>query len=269
MRHGNTMIRSFTACGLTAAALLACGGTAQAQRPGGIGGLGGGGSGSPVSNGGAMSSLPGANSLIGNSSPGFTGNSGSAFGGNSTLGGASAMPPALSAYGGAFQGGIATGTGAISGTLPYGNGAAPAGLLGGPGAAGVGSATGAGGVSTGARPWVSPYGALGIIPPARLAASAATAGGAPRSAFPGTAPNSAAGLPPLSPAMQARFRDLAGRSDRIGPATRDGVEFGLDGAAVVLRGRAAGAAEARALENLIRFEPGVREVRNEMTWQAP
>jgi hypothetical protein len=69
--------------------------------------------------------------------------------------------------------------------------------------------------------------------------------------------------------MDAEFRDLASRSDRISPATAAGVRFRLDGTSVVLRGRAADEAEARALESLIRFEPGVHAVRNEMTWPAP
>jgi hypothetical protein len=77
-----------------------------------------------------------------------------------------------------------------------------------------------------------------------------------------------AALADLSPTMQRQFQDLLGRSDRVSPATRDGVRFGLDGDAVVLRGTAATEGDARAVESLIRFAPGVRAVRNEMTWPS-
>jgi hypothetical protein len=259
MRFSNTRIGPCTACGLAAAALLACGGAAQAQRPGGIGGLGGGGS--TVGNSGVTPSLPGGNGLIGNSSAALAGTSGNPFGGGAAPYGAGGAGPLAGGgfggngmSGGAFPGGLTTGPSGIPGSSPLGNVATSGSPLGGPGAVGGASgATSTSGASTGVRRGVSPYGALGVI----------------AAAVPATAARPAARLAALSPAMQADFRDLASRSDRISPATRDGVEFGLDGTSVVLRGRAADEAEARALENLIRFAPGVREVRNEMRWPAP
>jgi len=258
MRCGSNMIRSCAACGLTAAALLTSGGTAQAQRPGGIGGQAGGG-GAPA--------LPGGNGLAGNPSAAFAGSGGGSLGGGPGFSGAGAMPGAGPLTGTAFGGtGMAGGASAMApfastygGTLSGGSlGAAPGGALGTSGALGASGANG--GVSTRARSEVNAYGALGILAAARTATPGPPAG---------AARGSAVSLSALSPATEAEFRDLASRSGGISPATRDGVRFGMDGASVVLRGSAADEAEARALESLIRYAPGVREVRNEMTWQAP
>jgi hypothetical protein len=192
---------------------------------------------------------------------------GSAFGGgNSTFGGASTVNPFYSTYGNPLQGGIGTGPNTAFGTPMYGNlNATSTNLLGGQGTAGSrgGSASGSGGMGAGS--WPGPlYGALGIVPAARQQ-PVPPARVTPGPGSGGTASNPAA----LSPVMQADFQDLVNRSDGLSPATRNGVKFGIDGVTVVLRGAAANEVEARLLESLIHYAPGVREVRNEMTWRSP
>jgi hypothetical protein len=98
------------------------------------------------------------------------------------------------------------------------------------------------------------------------AAAPATAGPRASVGLPGTN-TPVVKLSPLPPRLQGDLKDLIGRADRISPATRNAVTFGLDGGTVVLRGTAANQADARALETLLRFAPGVSALRNEMTWK--
>jgi hypothetical protein len=288
MHHGSNMFCLFAACGLAVAVLLSCGTTGQAQvvLGGGnslSGGLGGGGlSGSSFGNSGfgssnlGMSSFSAGSGLSGNS---FTGGSGASFsggsfsggsfsgnggmgsygssfrGGNSLTGGVSQTNPFYSSYANPLQGGI--GSNASFGTPLYGSlSGTSANALGSQGTAGSRS-TASGGTASGPG---SIYGALGIVSVARAEPPPVAAGVGSRPA---------ATVTPLPASMQSDFEDLISRTDRISPATRDAVRFGLNGGTVVLRGNAASQADAHALESLIRFAPGVREVRNEMTWRSP
>ena len=104
----------------------------------------------------------------------------------------------------------------------------------------------------------SPYGVF--ILPNPVANSPPLPGGS----FVG-APRPPGTLAPLAPGVQNDLRDLLGQSDRISATTRSGVTFGLDGDTLVLRGAAASAGDAQALEGLLRFAPGVYGIRNEMT----
>jgi translation initiation factor IF-2 len=80
-----------------------------------------------------------------------------------------------------------------------------------------------------------------------------------------------AGSAALTPArLRPDLQDLINRSDNISAATRSGLTVGYDPeGTLVLRGTVAGPAEARALESLLRFAPGVAGVRNEMTPRTP
>jgi hypothetical protein len=117
------------------------------------------------------------------------------------------------------------------------------------------------------------YGALGIanrnsvvvsLPPGTLPAGP----GAVSSVNPaGPVANPAVQLSALPARMQTDLQSLISRSD-LSPATKSAVTFGLDGSGtLVLRGNAGNAADARTIETLLRFAPGVRAVRNEMTWK--
>src|SRR5262249_42847019 len=68
-------------------------------------------------------------------------------------------------------------------------------------------------------------------------------------------------LAALPARMQEDLQGLVSRAD-VAPTTRVGLTFGLDQAGtVVLRGAAANVTEARTIESLIRFAPGIRAVR--------
>jgi hypothetical protein len=290
MHHGSNMYCSFAAWGLAVAALLTCGATGQAQVVGGngmSGGLGGsslGGSSFATSNLG-MSSFSGGGGLSGNSFAGgggtsFSGGSfgggsfsgaggmgsyGSSFrGGNGLTGGVSQTNPFYSSYANPLQGGV--GSNAAFGTPLYGNASTTTGGQGTAGSRGT-SSTASGGGSSGPG---SIYGALGIVSVARAEPPPVpTVGVTPSPVAGGIAARPTATVTALPASMQADFEDLVSRTDRISPETREAVKFGLNGGTVVLRGNAASQADAHALESLIRFAPGVREVRNEMTWRSP
>jgi hypothetical protein len=86
------------------------------------------------------------------------------------------------------------------------------------------------------------------------------------SPVPASAPTPA----PLPARLRPDLQDLISRSDNISAATRSGLTVGYDPeGTLVLRGTVAGPAEARALESLLRFAPGVSGVRNEMTLRGP
>jgi hypothetical protein len=121
--------------------------------------------------------------------------------------------------------------------------------------------------TTSSGPTGAIYGALGIVSIARPILSPAFEEPALAPAPPRVAWNLGHPLAPLPTALQAEYRDLLIRSDRVSPATLDGVRFGLDRGVLVLRGTAADAADVRTMESLLRFAPGVQNVRNEMTWQ--
>jgi hypothetical protein len=140
-------------------------------------------------------------------------------------------------------------------------------------AGGRGGLGGGGGMSSASGQTGGSYGAFGVVNRNSVVVSLPTGAlpAGPGPASPGVpavgpAVNPAVQLSALPARMQADLQSLVARSD-LSPATRSAVTFGLEGGTVVLRGAAANAADARAIEGLLRFAPGVRGVRNEMTWK--
>jgi hypothetical protein len=102
----------------------------------------------------------------------------------------------------------------------------------------------------------------------RTPGAATQPGSPPTAVLPGA--NTLAKLIPLPAQVQTDLQALIGRSDNVSAATRSGLTLGYDaGGTVVLRGTVASPAEARALESIIRFAPGVTGVRSEMTLKGP
>jgi hypothetical protein len=111
------------------------------------------------------------------------------------------------------------------------------------------------------------YGALGVVYGANgLALSSGLPAGVGAAGVGSVRPGGAlAAVTPLPSRMQGDLQALLARSD-LAPAVRDGVTFGLDAnGTVVLRGTVASPADVRTIESLVRFAPGVRSVRSEMT----
>jgi hypothetical protein len=345
MRHGGKFFRTLAACGLTAAALLACGTATHAQSggsriggttgggssmgsSGGLGGGGGSGGGSSLgssngfgNNSNGQFSFAGGSSFVGNanssfaggtsgssfsggSSGSFSGTSGSgsysgggrsfgggASGGMSISGGVSNMNAFASSFANPLAGGLGTGSGTSStfGMPLYNNlltnpnkivgtaSGSSGGFIGSGGSGSLmGSASMRGGMSggyggTGSTNGTGEYGIFALpyaSPPSPRASTAPGSppqtGNPPTAVLPGAA--GPAALTPLPARMQTNLQDLIARSDNVSAATRGGVTFGYDaGGTIVLRGTVANPAEARALEALIRFAPGVTGVRSEMT----
>jgi hypothetical protein len=67
-----------------------------------------------------------------------------------------------------------------------------------------------------------------------------------------------------SPQLQADLQSLLGRTPFV--RQPDAVRIEVIGSTVVLRGRVADDDERRLIEGMVRMEPGVREVRNELTF---
>jgi hypothetical protein len=69
--------------------------------------------------------------------------------------------------------------------------------------------------------------------------------------------------PPIAtPRVQAELQDLINRTSQLRqPAT---VQVEVVGSTVILRGRVADDEERRLVEGMVRLEPGVHEVRNEI-----
>jgi len=235
--------------------------------------------------GGGASFSGGGGSFTGGTS-GFTGGSGAGgyglgggggFRGGSASTGISSMNPFRSTYGNILATGLPGGsTSTAFGQPLYSNlsptttnvlGSGTSGLGGIGGIGGRGGLGGGGGMSNSAGQTGGSYGAFGV-PNRNNMVAASPAGPPPAGSVPlGPAVNPAAQLSALPARMQADLRDLVSRAD-VSPVTSGAVTFGVDaGGTVVLRGTVANAADARAIESLIRFAPGVRAVRNEMTWK--
>ena len=330
MPYARSILRFLTACGLAAAALLACGVTVHAQGArgssgmgssslgsgsslgsssgfGGSGGFGGGsslGSSSGFGNGssgqfsfaggssfvgssggssfaGSSSGFTGSSSGFTGSSSGFTGSSyggGGGFRGGSSYSGVSNTNFLASSFANPLAAGISSGSNVSFGQPLYSNLMSNStNLLG--GSSGMGSSRMGGGLgssglgSTGTQASGGSYGALGVVAGRNSvvmsvpggAVPVAPGGGSPAVAAIGPAIPVPVQLAALPARLQTDLQNLVSRAD-LSPATRSAVTFGLDGTGtVVLRGAAANAADARAIESLIRFAPGVRAVRNEMT----
>jgi hypothetical protein len=69
--------------------------------------------------------------------------------------------------------------------------------------------------------------------------------------------------PIRAPEVRAELQGLINRTSALRQPTNVRIEF--DGAIVILRGRVADDDERRLVEGMVRMEPGVREVRNELT----
>jgi hypothetical protein len=70
--------------------------------------------------------------------------------------------------------------------------------------------------------------------------------------------------PPIqSPQLQADLQGLIVRTPFL--KQPNGVRIEVSGSTVILRGRVADDDERRLIEGMVRMEPGVREVRNELT----
>jgi hypothetical protein len=65
------------------------------------------------------------------------------------------------------------------------------------------------------------------------------------------------------PEVQAELQGLINRTSALRQPTNVRIEF--DGATVILRGRVADDDERRLVEGMVRMEPGVREVRSQLT----
>jgi osmotically-inducible protein OsmY len=74
--------------------------------------------------------------------------------------------------------------------------------------------------------------------------------------------------PAIAPTqMTSDLRGMFDRTTQI--ANPRGITVGMDGAVVVLRGAVKDEDEARTAEGMVRLTPGVREVRNELTYPKP
>ena len=73
---------------------------------------------------------------------------------------------------------------------------------------------------------------------------------------------------PTTTAVQADLRGMLDRSTAIANPAGVQVAMGTDGA-VVLRGAVRDEDEARTVEGMVRLTPGVRAVKNELTFPKP
>jgi hypothetical protein len=248
--------------------------------------------------GSSGSSFSGGSAFSGSSGSGSYGSSyggGSGSGGMSITGGVSNMNAFASSYANPLAGGLSTSNGTTSqtyGTALYSTlmsnptkivgstSGSSGGFIGSSGSGGMmggrGMSGGYGASGSGSTTGTSQYGIFALpysvasnerYPvPASVPQPGAVSGPA---AVPGVAPARAA-LTPLPARVQTDLMGLIGRSDSISAATRSGLSLGYDaGGNVVLRGTVASPGEARALEGILRFAPGVSGVRNEMTLKGP
>jgi hypothetical protein len=239
---------------------------------------GGSGGGSFTGGSGGSSFTGGSSSFTGgNGSGGYGIGGGGGFRGGSVSTGVSSMNPFRSTFGNPLAPGLISGaSNAAFGQALYSNlSPTSTNLLGGTtsGLGGLGGTAriGGGGTTGSTSQSGGNYGALGIANRnsvvVALPGGFVPAGPGPNLASPGAAAiGQAPQLNALPASMQENLRSLLSRSS-VSPATQSAVTFGLDGGTVVLRGTAASAADARAIESLIRFAPRVGGVRNEMTWK--
>jgi len=74
--------------------------------------------------------------------------------------------------------------------------------------------------------------------------------------------------PVIVPAqMQTDLRGVIDRSSMI--SNPRGIDVQMDGSVVVLRGAVRDEDEAKTAEGIVRLTPGVREVRNQLTYPSP
>ena len=250
------------------------------------------------SNSSSFSGSSGSGSFSG-SSGSFSGTSGSgnfnsSGRGGTTIGGVSNMNFLASSFANPIAGGIGTSSGSTTSSTAFGTplysnlvtnptkiigstSGSSGGLIGNSGSGMLGNASTRGGLSGGlggnANGQSGTTGDYGIFALPNMVAgnSRYPAGsGNPNPAILPGGGATVAKLAPLPVQMQTDLQGLISRSDNISAATRSGITFGLDsGGTVVLRGNVSSPAEARVLESLFRFAPGVSSVRNEMTLKGP
>jgi hypothetical protein len=235
-----------------------------------------------------------SSSFSGGSTGGFTGTSSNIGGGGSYGGrngggmgmsGVSNMNPFASSFANPLAGGLAsangTSTSTAFGTPLYSNLMTnPTKIVGtNSGSSGGfignqrGGMSGLGGSGYGANTGSGTYGIF-ALPYAPTTANATYPGtpSRPGTVNPAVIPGNTATpakLTPLPARVQTDLQALIGRSDNISAATRNGLTLGYDaGGSIVLRGTVTSPAEARALESLLRFAPGVSGIRNEMTLKS-
>ena len=248
------------------------------------------------SNSTGFSGSSGSGSFSGSSSS-FSGTSSSynsSGRGSTTIGGVSNMNFLASSFANPIAGGIGTNSGSTTSSTAFGTplysnlvtnpnkiigstSGSSGGLIGNSGSGMLGSASTRGGLSGGLGG--NGYGQTGTTGDYGIFALPSMVAGNSRYPAGSGNPNPAilsgggatvAKLAPLPVQMQTDLQGLIRRSDSISAATRSGITFGLDsGGAVVLRGNVSSPAEARVLESLFRFAPGVSSVRNEMTLKGP
>jgi hypothetical protein len=236
--------------------------------------------------GSSFTGSSGGSSFTGNSSS-FMGSSGT--GGYSGLGsgglrggtsnGVSTMNPFRSSFGNVLAAGLGNSTALgqpLYSNLTTNSTNLVGGSMSGVGGMGMvgnrGGLGGTGSMGSAANQTGGSFGALGVIAGSNNVVIPLPPGAPPGSASPalpavGPAANPAVRLSALPAPMQQDLQGLVARSN-VSPATRSALKFGLDSnGTVVLQGTAASPAEARTIESLVRFAPGVRGVRNEMTWK--
>ncbi len=277
------------------------GGAGGGSSLGSSNGFGNSGNGTFSFAGGSGSSFVGntANSFVGGSGGSFTGGSGSfsgqsafsgssgtgsfggggyggGFRGGSQLGGVSSMNPFASSFANPLASGMASGnTNAAFGTplfqtlvsTPQNLLSSTTNILGSGGTAGI-SRGGMGGMGTmgssSTAQGAGSYGALGVINTNNLPLAGGRGlinGGLTQPLLAGQT------LRPVPQTMLGNLQSLLARTD-LTPAIQQGISFGLDpNGNVVVRGNVGSATDARTIESLLRFAPGVYGVRSELTFR--
>jgi hypothetical protein len=69
---------------------------------------------------------------------------------------------------------------------------------------------------------------------------------------------------PRMEAMRPDLQNIISRSSRL--ASRENIQVGADGETIILRGQVRDEREKRLAEAVLRLTPGVRQIRNELTY---